>query len=172
LNSSTDPDLVLVGRLGRPHGLRGFLVLFPESDNDARFDPGSHLLLASGHVLTVRETMAIPHGRAIAFAGLNDRSAIEHLRSAELFVEAAARRPLEADEFWPDELVGLMVRDRSGATLGMVESVDNNSAQTRLVVVTEAGRYQVPLVRDLIPDISVGDGYLVVENLPGLLGHD
>jgi 16S rRNA processing protein RimM len=172
LNSSTDPDLVLVGRLGRAHGLRGFLVLFPESDNDARFDPGSNLLLASGDVLTVRETMMVPNGQAIAFAGFDDRTAVEHLRSAELFVEAGARRLLDTDEFWPDELVGLSVRDRAGATLGFVESIDDSSAQTRLTVLTEAGRYQVPLVRDLIPDISVLGGYLVVEDLPGLLSED
>ena len=172
MNSSTNPDLVLVGRLGRPHGLKGFLVLFPESDNDARFDPGSRLLVASGDVLTIRETMAIPHGRAIAFAGLEDRTVVEHLRSAELFVEEDARRRLEADEFWPDELVGLAVRDRSGADRGVVESVDDTSAQTRLTVLTASGRYQVPLVRDLIPDISVVGGYLVVEDLPGLLSED
>lgn len=172
MNSSTEPDLVLVGRLGRPHGLKGFLVLFPESDNDARFDPGSRLLLSSGDVLTVRETMLVPNGRAIAFAGFDDRTVVEHLRSADLYVEAEARRPLDADEFWPDELVGLSVRDRTGASLGLVESVDDTSAQTRLTVLTGAGRYQVPLVRDLIPEISVSGGYLVVEDLPGLLSED
>jgi 16S rRNA processing protein RimM len=172
LNSSTDSDLVLVGRLGRPHGLKGFLVLFPESDNDARFDPGSRLLMASGDELTVRETMAIPTGRAIAFAGFDDRTVVEHLRGAEVFVEAGARRRLDTDEYWPDELVGLTVRDRSGTTLGVVESVDDTSAQTRVTVLTHSGRYQVPLVRDLIPVISVPNGYLVVADLPGLLSED
>ena len=172
MNSSTDPDLVLVGRLGRPHGLKGFLVLFPESDNDVRFDPGSRLLVASGDVLTVRQTVAIPNGRAIAFAGFDDRTVVEHLRGVELFVEAGARRRLERDEFWPDELVGLTVRDWAGADLGVVESVDDTSAQTRLTVLADSGRYQVPLVQDLIPDISVRGGYLVVEDLPGLLSED
>jgi 16S rRNA processing protein RimM len=172
LNSSTDPDLVLVGRLGRPHGLKGFLVLFAESDNDARFDPGSRLLLASGDALTVRETMMVPNGRAIAFTGFDDRTVVEHLRSAELFVEAGARRHLDDDEFWPDELVGLSVRSRVGDILGVVEAIDDSSAQTRLTILTAAGRYLVPLVRDLIPDISVADGYLVVEDLPGLLSED
>jgi 16S rRNA processing protein RimM len=172
LNSSTDPDLVLVGRLGRPHGLKGFLVLFPETDNDARFDQGSRLLLSSGEVLTVRETMLVTNGRAIAFAGFDDRSAVEHLRGAELFVEAEARRLLGDDEFWPDQLVGLSVQSRAGVALGLVESIDDSSAQTRLTVVTGTGRYQVPLVRELIPDISVAGGYLVVEDLPGLLSED
>jgi len=174
-NSSTDQkpaDLVLVGRLGRPHGLKGFLVLFPDSDNPARFEAGSKLLLASRERLVVRETMAIPSGRAVAFAGLDDRTAAERLRGAVLYVEAEARRVLEGDEFWPDELVGLSVRDRAGVTVGAVESVDDTSAQTRLLVLTKDGHYQVPLVRDLIPEISVQGGYVVVEDLPGLLSDD
>ena len=128
--------------------------------------------MASGDALTVRDTMVVPNGRAIAFVGFDDRTVVEHLRSAELFVEAGARRPLDTDEFWPDELVGLTVRDRSGNTLGVVESVDDTSAQTRLTVLTDSGQFQVPLVRDLIPDIYVSSGYLVVADLPGLLSED
>jgi 16S rRNA processing protein RimM len=174
LSSSTDPraeDLVLVGRLGRAHGLRGFLVLIPESDNESRFTRGSLLLLESGRPVTIREVLSIPNGLALAFDGYEDRTAAEALRGADLFVDVASRRQLDADEFWPDELVGLVVRNMAGSLMGRVEAIDDSSAQTRLVVGTTSGRFLVPLVAALVPEISVAEGYLVVAELAGLF-HD
>ncbi len=162
-------DLVLVGRLGRPHGLAGFLVLIPESDNDGRFLEGAELLLGPGRSVVVRRTLSIPGGRALAFVGFNDRTAAEVLRGADLFVVASDRRRLDHDEFWPDELTGLSVRSVSGLTLGRVEEVDDTSAQARLMIATSTGVFMVPLVAALVPEVSVAEGYLVVADLPGLL---
>lgn len=159
---------MLVGRLGRAHGLRGFLVLISESDNDARFERGSDLLLGSGHVLTIRDVLPVPNGRALAFVGFDDRTVAEVLAGEELYVVAAARRPLDADEFWPDELIGLDVRTTAGLTLGRVEAIDDTSAQTRLIVATLSGLFMVPLVAALVPEVSMAGGYLVVAEFPGL----
>ncbi|MEX0946540.1 MAG: ribosome maturation factor RimM [Acidimicrobiia bacterium] len=173
MSSSTDSpqaadDLVLVGRLGRAHGLRGFLVLISDSDNDARFERGSELVLGSGNALTIRDVLTIPNGRALAFVGYDDRTIAEVLRGEELYVVAATRRPLAPDEFWPDELIGLDVRNTAGSTVGRVEAIDDTSAQTRLIVATLSGQFMVPLVTALVPEVSMAGGYLVVADLPGL----
>ncbi len=177
LTSSTEPadppgELVLVGRLGRPHGLRGHLAIVSETDNEERFVPGARVLLRSGEALTVAEHRLGGAGQVIAFVGISDRNQAESLRGSELFVELGERRRLREDEYWPDELVGLEVRDQTGATRGRVEAVDDNAPQTRLVVATSAGTRLVPLVAPLVTEVSLAAGYLVVADIPGLLADE
>lgn len=175
LTSSTDPgqeDLVLIGRLGRPHGLRGHLLLIPESDYPDRFRPGSGLILDSGERVTVSDFRPSGPGFIIAFAGLEDRTAAERLRGLQVFIPADQRRALEPDEYWPDELVGLSVRDQAGTVRGRVAAVDDEAPQARLVVTTPNGDRLVPLVAALVTEISISHGYLVIEDVPGLLDDD
>ena len=171
LTSSTEPP-VLVGRLGRPHGLRGHLTLVSETDNEDRFAPGARLLLASGDTLVVQSTQETGSGLIIAFEGVTDRNQAENLRGSLLLIPAEERRPLQPGEFWPDELVGLEVRDQEGQTRGTVKSVDDFGPQARLTLATEGGERLVPLVPDLVPLISVEEGFVVVTDLPGLLDKD
>ncbi|HUO45393.1 MAG TPA: ribosome maturation factor RimM [Acidimicrobiia bacterium] len=171
LTSSTEPPVV-VGRLGRPHGLRGHLTLVSETDNEERFAPGARLLLPSGDTLVVRSTQMTGNGRIIAFEGVADRNKAEKLRGSLLMIPAGERRQLRPGEFWPDELVGLEVRDQQGQALGTVKGVDDLAPQTRLSIATKGGERMIPLVPDLVPVISIAEGFLVVTDLPGLLDDD
>lgn len=175
MTSSTDPnqeDLVLIGRLGRPHGLRGHLLLIPESDHPDRFRPGARLTLDSGDTVTVSDFRPSGPGYIVAFAGHEDRTAAERLRGLQVFIPAHQRRALETDEYWPDELVGLTVRDQAGTIRGRVRAVDDEAPQPRLVVSTPNGDRLVPLVAALVTEISMSQGYLVIDDVPGLLDDD
>jgi ribosomal 30S subunit maturation factor RimM len=65
--------------------------------------------------------------------------------------------------------VGLSVRDQTGAVRGQVHQVDTDAPQARLLVETPQGVRLVPLVAALVTEISIPGGYLVIEDLPGLL---
>lgn len=170
LTSSTDP--VLVGRLGRPHGLAGHVTLVLETDYEQRFAPGAIVFTSSGATLTVRDVRKAGAGMAVAFVEFPDRTSAEELRGTLLFVESSDRRPLQEGEFWPEDLVGLEVRDHVGVVRGRVEAVDDESPQTRLLISTPNGLRAVPLVPDLVPEVSLSDGFLVVADLPGLLNEE
>jgi 16S rRNA processing protein RimM len=79
---------------------------------------------------------------------------------------------LQPGEFWPEDLIGLEVRDPAGRVRGTVTGVDAEAPQTRLIVLTGAGARLVPLVTDLVPEIALERGFLVVTDLPGLLDDD
>jgi 16S rRNA processing protein RimM len=162
---------VVVGRLGRPHGLKGFLVLFSDTDNLDRFRPGATLLTEHGVALTVRSMRPQGEGQIIAFSGVSDRSAAEGIQGQVLWIEVVERRPLGTDEWWPDQLEGLEVRDEGGSRLGTVVRVVTGPGQDRLVVEIDNGSWEVPLVRELVPEVSIEGGYLVVAPIPGLLNH-
>ena len=164
-----ETELVTVGTVGKPHGLHGTVVIHPETDNPERFVAGAALKTDSGRVLTVRTVRSSEAVLLVSFVGVDDRDAAESLRGLTLSIDPSQRRRLSADEFWPEDLIGLEVRDPSGHALGSIKSVDADSPQSRLTVATPQGDFVVPLVTALVPEINLAGRYLVVEPIEGLL---
>ena len=162
-------DRVTVGTVGKPHGLDGTVVIHSETDNPARFVAGASLQLDSGLALTVRKVRTGGGILLVSFDGIDDRDGAENLRGRTMWIDPAERRPLQDDEFWPEDLVGLEVRDPSGALIGSVADVDADAPQTLLTVSTAEGEFMVPLVTALVPRVELADGYLVVAPIEGLL---
>lgn len=157
MSSSTD-DRVIVGRVGRPHGLRGEVTVVPETDDSGRFSPGSTLLAGEDRDLTVES--AVPYrdrGLLVRFAGVDSREEAEALRGTLLQVDRSQRRRLDEGEFWSDDLVGLAAVDPGGAVLGTVSAVEFGPGQDRLVVNTPSGvEVLVPFVADIVGDPEGG----------------
>lgn len=169
----SDPVRVVVGRVGRAHGVRGEVGVDVRSDEpDRRFAPGSALVVdGSGRTLVVRS--ARPHaGRLlVVFEGVDDRTRAEELRGSVLTVDVEpADRPDDPEEFYDHQLVGLAVRTPRGELAGTVTEVLHLPAQDTLSVRTEAGgEVLVPFVSALVPDVDVDAGFVVVDDVPGLL---
>ena len=151
-----------VGRVVRPHGLKGHVVVELWTNHAERMQPGSQLY-GSERVVTVgtASRMAGSGGRErwlVAFEGVVTREGADALRDVVLTAE-----PLEVDgAFWVHELVGAELRDTAGEEVGRVESVEANPASDLLVL--EDGRL-IPLTfvtRD-------ANGALTVDGPPGLL---
>ncbi len=165
LESSSSTDPVEVGRLGRPHGLAGFIVLVSESDNDERFNVGSHLRLATGEELVIRAVSRAGDTMTVAFTGLDDRTAVERLSGAVLTISADERRPLDDLEFWPDQLVGLAAVAPDGSPLGTIVDVVLGP-QDRLVIKGPLGTGEVPFVTALVPKVDLVAARVVVDPPP------
>lgn len=171
LTSPTDrpDDRVVVGLVGRPHGLDGTVVVHPETDHPGRFAPGSELVAGTGAHLTVRKVYAVESVLLVRFAEIADRTGAEGLRGAVLTIAAGQRRPLAEGEYWPEDLIGLEVRDTGGRRIGSVIAVEVDAPQTRLVISAGAGRVEIPLVADLVPAIDLVGGRVTVNAIPGLI---
>ena len=163
------PDRVTVGTVGKPHGLDGTVVVHPETDNPGRFAAGASVQVDSGRVLKIRKVRANGSILLVSFTGVDDREAAEDLRSLTLSIDASERRILGEDEFWPEDLIGLEVRDLSGDRIGVVTNVDADAPQSLLTVATGDGEVMVPLVSALVPRVDLREGYLVVAPIEGLL---
>ena len=122
-------DLLEVGRVIKPHGLRGDVVVDLVTDRTERLASGSRLQSPAGTLVVER---ASPQGSRwiVAFAGVGDRDAAESLRGAVL-----SAAPLdEPGTLWVHELVGAEVVDTAGESLGSVEAVEANPASDLLVL--------------------------------------
>lgn len=167
LNFSTEPGSK-VGYIRRAHGIRGAVVIRVVDDELGRMTPGSVLLTDNKKYPEVTLLTVQPHpdGLLVAIEGVDDRNAAEDLRGASLLV--AERRELDPDEFWPDQLIGLVVVSPAGGRLGVVADLVAGSAQDRLVVATDDGQAEVPFVAALVLSIDLDAGQIVVDPPQGL----
>lgn len=146
-------------------------MVVSETDNPDRFVGRARLRsdLAEFPTLVVAETSKTASGGLILhFAGITDRTRAERLVGASLLIDPGDRRSLDDDEYWPDDLEGLAVVI-DGAPVGRVTAVVLGP-QTRLAVSLEDGStFEVPFVPELVPDVDVDGGYLVVAPIEGLI---
>jgi len=121
--------LLAVGKIVKPHGLSGEVVVERWTDLDERLAPGSSLVAGNGTLVVLASR---PHqGRwLVYFEGVVDREAAERLRGTVLEAEAV---PVPG-AWWVHELVGVEVTDTSGTVLGTVAAVEANPASDLLVL--------------------------------------
>jgi 16S rRNA processing protein RimM len=137
-SSSTEQipdDHVVVGRVGKPHGLGGEFSVFPETDHPDRFAVASRVFVGGAPAQVVSSRWI--HDRL--FVGLDiarSREDAEELRGEIITIPEDQRRELDDDEWWPDQLVGLSVVDAEGGVRGEVIAIVEGVAQDRLVVST------------------------------------
>jgi 16S rRNA processing protein RimM len=167
LSSSTD-DRITVGRIGRPHGVRGQVTVVLEPGDRSYFEPGSQLWADDGRGLLVVSASAYrDRGLVVGFEGVADRDGAEALRGTILSVPLASRREPDEGEFWLDDLVGLDAVDPKGELLGTVTAIDFGDAQDRIVITTPEGReVLVPFVSALVGDPV--DGRIEIRDPGGL----
>jgi 16S rRNA processing protein RimM len=150
------PRLLEVGRIAKPHGVRGEVVVVLTTDRAERVAPGTILQTARGP-LTVLASRPERERFLVTFDGLHDREGADEWRNTVLLAE-----PLDdPDTLWVHELIGCRVRSQDGVDRGVVESVQANPASDLLVLDTGA---LVPLnfvVReptDHVIEVDVPDG--------------
>lgn len=155
------PDLLEVGRIGRPHGVRGDLMVSFTSDVASRREPGARLVVSSptGPIeLTVESCRVQGERHVVHFAGVDDRTAAERLVNKVLF---AAPVEGDTDTLWVHELIGSRVVDTSGREWGRCTSVIANPAHDILEV---SNGSLVPAVFV----VSCHDGTTVIDPPEGL----
>ncbi len=130
-----------------------------------RFAVGSVLTTDRADRPTVTIEAMQPHkdGLLVALEGINDRNDAEQLRGTSFVIDAAQRRDLGGDEFWPDQLIGLRVVAANGAELGTVVDIVTGSAQDRLQVQGVDGLFEVPFVAALVTGVDVEGGVVIVD---------
>ncbi|MCL9762577.1 ribosome maturation factor RimM [Frankia sp. AiPa1] len=180
-------DAIVVGRVGRPHGVRGEVTIEVRTDVPGRrFASGAVLGREGGGVaLTVVHAHWHSGRLLLRFEGIDDRRAAETLRDVLLTIDPAdAGSPADddaqgsipgdpADVWWDRDLVGLEAVTVAGVPLGRVAEVVHSPAGDLLAIGRpEGGEYLVPFVRDIVPTVDAAAGRIVVDPPPGLLELD
>lgn len=168
------PDgFLAVGHIVGVHGLRGEVKLESYTDFPERFAPGERLRL--GDDLAEVEIASVrPHKKflLIRFEGVTDRTAAEQLRGLWLFVAEEDAAELEEGAYWIHDLIGLEVREESGARLGELVDVLVTGANDVYVVHGEPGAAReilLPAIPEVVLNVDLAAGVMTVRLLEGLL---
>jgi 16S rRNA processing protein RimM len=172
--STIDWDaMVTVGRIVRPQGRRGEVVVTIDTDfAEERFQPGAVLWTSrAGVVAPVTVTSSWPHqGRwVIGLGGVDSIDAADAWRGVELRVPAEALRVLEAGAFYVHDLLGCRVETIGGEQVGEVRRVDLGSGSPLLAVESERGEVLVPLVEGICQRVDVAAKVIAIDPPQGLL---
>ena len=166
-------DTVVVGRIGRPHGVRGEVTVEVRTDDpDLRFVPGA--VLATDPPSRGPLTIAGVHWHSgtllLRVEGVADRSAAEELRNTELLVAVEDLPEIEdPDSFYDHQLVGLTARLLDGSEVGEVTAVRHEAQDLLVIRRPDGAEALVPFVTAIVPTVDVAAGFLVVDAPEGLL---
>jgi 16S rRNA processing protein RimM len=167
--------MVLVGTIVRSHGLRGSVIVQPETDfPERRFQAGSRLFVRppgtlSPRQVTVRE--ARPHvGRLlVSFEGVESVEDAEALGRVGLRVPAAQLGVLPPGRYYHHDLLGCAVVTTVGDPVGVVVRIEGTGAATMLVVDGRRGEVLVPFAQDICPEVDLDARRITVAPPEGLL---
>ncbi|MGQ0702572.1 MAG: ribosome maturation factor RimM [Gemmatimonadales bacterium] len=174
--SAPETRHLLVGRLRKPHGLKGDCAVFPLTDEPARvFAPGQTVWLQTlagqlvGGPLTIERSRPYHREWLIAFREHGRIDAVEGWRGHFLVADPNTLRPLAADEVYLHDLVGFAVRDPSGRPLGLVSDWDEGPAGLVLTVQGSQREFLMPYRKDFVRQVDREGRVLVVELPEGLV---
>ncbi|MQS14186.1 ribosome maturation factor RimM [Streptomyces kaniharaensis] len=165
---------LVVGRIGRAHGIRGDVSVEVRTDEpELRLGPGAVLLTdpASTGPLTV-ESGRVHSGRLLLrFAGVKDRNAAEALRGTLLISEVDPdERPEDPEEYYDHQLIGLDVVLLDGTLVGELTEVVHLPYQDLLTVKKSDGtEVLVPFVSQIVPTIDLENQRAVITPPAGLI---
>jgi 16S rRNA processing protein RimM len=164
-------DMVLVGRVGRPNGIRGQVAINTETDfAEDRFTPGAVFWTREGGEQLVVAAVRFQNGKPIVgFEGITSPEDAERLRGAELRVPEDALPPLEAGVYYHHQLEGCVVETVAGERLGVVTRVDGGVGGSLLVLDGPKGEVLIPLAVDICVDIDVAARSIRVAPPEGLI---
>ena len=160
---------LVVGRIGRAHGVLGEATIEVQTDDpDIRFQIGNKLTLVDGRQLTIRSSRWNNQILLLAFEAITDRNQIEELRD-QLISSDVDLGSLAPGEYHFQQLIGCEVFQQNGELIGAVDEIVKLPGQDLLSVSRAGGQVLIPMVKQIIIEIDVLAKKIVVNPPEGLL---
>lgn len=159
---------VLVGEITSAHGIRGMVKVYPYTDTPERFKTISRIFIEGEDGLRSVESASVQKNMAlIKIEGIDTRNASEAICKKKLFIPFEDRKPLEKDQFFIDDLLGLTVYTVDGKVIGELSDVMTQHGNDILVIRSGDKEVLIPFVKAFVR--SVDQDGIVVEPIEGML---
>lgn len=169
------PAYLAVGRLRRPHGVKGEIIMDILTDFPERLKPGVLLFAGEAHQpLRVRSVRSHDKVLLMAFESMQTPEIVGELRNQILYVSAADIPPLQEGEYYHHQLIGLRVIDEAGNPLGMITSILETGGANDVYLVSGQNDRELllPDIEEVVLSIDLEAGEMRVHLLPGLLAGE
>jgi len=165
--------MATVGRIARPHGLNGQVVINPETNFvEERFAAGASVWAKStrGEQQLTIVSLRVQNGRPIVgFVGFDRIEDVEGLAGQELRVPEDELQPLQPGTYYEHQLVSCVVETTGGDIVGEVAKVEGGAGGSRLVIDGPRGEILIPLAVDICVEIDVARKRIRIDPPEGLL---
>jgi len=174
VEDSTEPHFLAIGRVIKPHGVRGEVRVELLTDVPERFEWLKYVYVGEKQPRRVAVESVRYHQEFVLLklAGYPTRDEAETLRNELLQVPEAEAIPLQEDEYFLFQLEGLEVYTEEGQLLGRLSEVLETGANNVFVIAGPRGQLLVPDIPDVVREVDIDGGRMVIRPLPGLFGDD
>lgn len=159
-------ELVEIGRITKPWGVKGEVKVRVTSDLPGRFHGLDGVWVHGGadgpRWYGIESVKDLKGAVALKLEGVGSIEAAERLRDLEVAVTESERPPLDEDVWYVDELVGLEVVDEDGRAVGSLKAVWQGGAQDVFEVTTPGGPILLPGVKQYVREVDTRAGRIVV----------
>ena len=163
-----------VGVITSPHGVRGEVKVYPTTDDVMRFKKLDKVILDLGRgetrELKIRQVKFFKNMVILKFKGYDNINDVETWRQKDLLITREQAVTLQPDEYFITDLIGLLVKDDTGAEVGTVKDVLETGANDVYVVALPNGKkLLLPAIKDCILNVDIEAGEMTVHILDGLM---
>jgi 16S rRNA processing protein RimM len=164
------PEWLVVGKVLAAFGTKGELRVMSQTDFPQRFEPGERLFVEREPEPFTIESCRWHKGQPLLkLGGVDDRDRAEMLHGRYLRVPGEQLAELEEGEYYLFQVLGLTVVTEAGLELGTIGDVLQTGANDVYVVPTPKGELLLPAIKDVVKDVDLKAGRMVVSLLPGLM---
>ncbi len=167
-------DMFRIGVITEPHGIRGEVKVYSTTDDPMHLKKVKKVLLhpmkGEDKELTLQKVRVNGQFLILQFEEFTDRNAVETLRKAELYVARKDATPLQNDEYYISDLIGLKIVDEDDKELGKLTEVLPTGANDVYEIAMLSGEtLLLPAIKQCVLEVNMQEGYMKVHVLEGLL---
>lgn len=154
--------LIVIGKIGAPHGVRGEVRITPLTDFPDRFEGLKKVFLNETQTLDIESVKYNKQFVILKFKGVEDRNGIEPLKGKLLQVRRQDVPPLAAGEYYGFDIIGLDVYEESGAYLGKIGEILKTGSNDVYVAESDGKQHLIPALKQVVTSIDLAAGKMRV----------
>ncbi len=166
-------ELLQVGVITQTHGIRGEVKVFPTTDDPTRFQDLKHVLLDTGKEtlpLEIENVKFFKQFVILKFKGYDNINDVERYKRCPLLVERSEAVPLEEDEYYITDMIGIQVTTDEGEDFGVLKDVMATGANDVYVIDhPSAGEVLVPAINECILEVDIPGRKMKIHVMDGLI---
>ncbi len=174
--SDESREWLIVGRAGKPHGVHGDVLVEIITDFPERLQDGVRFGLGDeSKPEDFFEAYRVRYHKGkwlLSVSDVRERDAVESWRGKFLYLPEQSLEELPEGYYYEHHLTGLECRSPEGEIIGQVTGLDPGEGQSRLIVRREDREFLVPYVPEIVREVNLDGGFVVIAAPPGLLDDE
>ena len=166
-------DMLQVGVITQTHGVRGEVKVFPTTDDVNRFKKLKQVILDTGKGTMPLEIQSVKFFKQfviLKFKSIDNINDIEKYKRCSLYVTREHAVPLEEDEYFIADMIGMEVCTEDGNIFGTLKDVIETGANDVYVIENEEhGEVLVPAIKECIRSVDIEKGQMMIHLMDGLI---